>query len=43
MTAQIPFFHLPQLSTFEMLKIFESFYIYHLFYVTPSSRSPPFS
>ena len=41
MTAQIHFFHLPQLSTFEMLKIFESFFISNLFYVAPSSRSPP--
>jgi hypothetical protein len=43
MTAQIPFFHLPPLSTFEMLKSFESFCISHLFYVIPSSRSPPFA
>ena len=41
MTAQIHFFHLPPLSTLEMLKIIESFCISHLFYVTPSSRSPP--
>jgi hypothetical protein len=41
MTAQIHFFHLPQLSTLEMLKIFESSCISHLFFITPSSRSPP--
>ena len=43
MTAQIHFFHLPQLSILEMLKIFESSRISRLFFITPSSRSPPLS
>jgi hypothetical protein len=40
-TAQINFFHLPQLSLLEVIKVFESFHIQQLVYITPSSRSPP--
>ncbi len=41
MTAQIDFFHLPQLLVLDSLKIFESRGLSLLFFVTPSSRSPP--
>lgn len=40
-TAQIDFFHLPQLSVLEIIKVFESFHIQLLVSITPSSRSPP--
>ncbi len=40
-TAQIDFFHLPQLSVLEIIKVFESVHIQQLVYITPSSRSPP--
>jgi hypothetical protein len=40
-TAQIHFFHLPQLSVLEIIKVFESFHIQLLVTITPSSRSPP--
>lgn len=40
-TAQINFFHLPQLATLETLRLIESIFLSHLFFVTPSSRSPP--
>jgi len=40
-TAQIDFFHLPQLSVLEIIKVFESFHIQQLVFITHSSRSPP--
>jgi hypothetical protein len=40
-TAQISFFHLPQLAMLEMLKVFESSVAHQAFIITPSSRSPP--
>ena len=40
-TSQIHFFHLPQLSLLETLKTFETFHHNQLFFITPSSRSPP--
>lgn len=40
-TAQINFFHLPQLSVLEVINIFESIHVQQLVYITPSSRSPP--
>ncbi len=43
MTAQIHFFLLPQLFPLESLRIFESLTLCHLFFIKPSSRSPPFS
>ena len=40
-TATIPFFHLPQLNILRILRIFESSSIHQLFFISPSSRSPP--
>jgi len=40
-TAQIDFFCLPQLSVLEIIKVFKSFHIQQLVFITPSSRSPP--
>jgi len=41
LTNQINFFCLPPLSILEILKTFESQNIDHLFFIIPSSRSPP--
>jgi hypothetical protein len=43
MTAQIHFFHLPLLLPLESLRIFNSSAPGNLFFVNPSSRSPPLS
>jgi hypothetical protein len=40
-TAQIDFFHLPQLAVLEVIKVFEFVHFQQLVYITPSSRSPP--
>ena len=41
MTAQIHFFHLPQLLPLESLSIFQSSALCDLFFIATSSRSPP--
>jgi hypothetical protein len=40
-TNQINFFQLPQLALLEILKSFESFPYIQIFFIHPSSRSPP--
>lgn len=40
-TSQINFFHLPQLVLLEALKTLENFHYSHLFFINPTSRSPP--
>jgi len=40
-TTQINFFHLPQLSLLEILKTFESFNYKEIYFIEPTSRSPP--
>ena len=40
-TSQINFFHLPPLFTLETLNSFESFQYKHIFFIRPTSRSPP--
>jgi len=40
-TNHINFFYLPQLAFIEMLKTVASFNYTHVFFVDPSSRSPP--
>ncbi len=40
-TDQINFFHLPQLCLLEILKKFESFYYWQVFFIDSTSRSPP--
>jgi hypothetical protein len=40
-TSQINFFLLPPPFTLETLKSFESFQYKHIFFIHPTSRSPP--
>lgn len=40
-TSHINFYQLPPLFTVETLKSFESFQYKHLFFIHPTSRSPP--
>jgi hypothetical protein len=40
-TSQINFFHMPQLYLLDILKTFESFNYWQIFFLDPTSRSPP--